>query len=181
MANRGMLSPPLDLLLGSSRQRYIVHQLKVFFMQGFFKPSKIYFSKFLWWSFFPFVVTINCILLIYFFNLLFPHRFDMIYPSYNKTDIQGISWIYSSFYCKAISRFMIMLTHLHFFPCQVKCSVQKYEPVFDVPDLGPPEQPKPPPPKNDITNRFWAYVEQYCQEITVDDIKVSLLWNTVKV
>ncbi|KAK3864340.1 hypothetical protein Pcinc_017059 [Petrolisthes cinctipes] len=54
----------------------------------------------------------------------------------------------------------------------VKCSVQKYEPVFDVPDLGPPEQPKPPPPKNDVTNRFWAYVEQYCQEITVDDIKM---------
>lgn len=54
----------------------------------------------------------------------------------------------------------------------MKCSVQKYEPVFDVPDLGPPEQPKPPPPKNDVTNRFWAYVEQYCQEITVDDIKV---------
>lgn len=57
-------------------------------------------------------------------------------------------------------------------PSKVKCSVQKYEPVFDVPDLGPPEQPKPPPPKNDITNRFWAYVEQYCQEITVDDIKM---------
>ncbi|XP_063614837.1 transcriptional adapter 3-B-like isoform X1 [Penaeus indicus] len=55
---------------------------------------------------------------------------------------------------------------------KVKCSVQKYEPVFDVPDLGPPEQPKPPPPKNDITNRFWATVEQYCQEITVDDIKM---------
>ncbi|XP_069950032.1 transcriptional adapter 3-B isoform X3 [Cherax quadricarinatus] len=57
-------------------------------------------------------------------------------------------------------------------PSKVKCSVQKYEPVFDVPDLGPPEQPKPPPPKNDITNRFWAYVEQYCQEITVEDIKM---------
>ncbi|KAK7018684.1 transcriptional adaptor 3 [Halocaridina rubra] len=57
-------------------------------------------------------------------------------------------------------------------PQKVKCSVLKYEPVFDVPDLGPPEQPKPPPPKNDITNRFWANVEQYCQEITVDDIKM---------
>ncbi|XP_064102450.1 transcriptional adapter 3-like isoform X1 [Macrobrachium nipponense] len=57
-------------------------------------------------------------------------------------------------------------------PPKVKCSVLKYEPVFDVPDLGPPEQPKPPPPKNDITNRFWANVEQYCQEITVDDIKM---------
>lgn len=64
---------------------------------------------------------------------------------------------------------MVFVYSLNF---QVKCSVQKYEPVFDVPDLGPPEQPKPPPPKNDITNRFWATVEQYCQEITVDDIKV---------
>lgn len=68
----------------------------------------------------------------------------------------------------------LILYRLHLLFPQVKCSVQKYEPVFDVPDLGPPEQPKPPPPKNDVTNRFWAYVEQYCQEITVDDIKVII-------
>ncbi|KAB7500211.1 Transcriptional adapter 3 [Armadillidium nasatum] len=40
-------------------------------------------------------------------------------------------------------------------PPKVKCSVIKNEPLFDVPDLGPPEAPKPPPGKNDITNKFW--------------------------
>jgi len=56
---------------------------------------------------------------------------------------------------------------------KVKCSIgRNNEPVFDVPDIATPEVPKPPPPKNDITNRFWQHVEQYCQEISTDDIKV---------
>ncbi|KAL7636074.1 UNVERIFIED_CONTAM: hypothetical protein RMT77_013893 [Armadillidium vulgare] len=57
-------------------------------------------------------------------------------------------------------------------PPKVKCSVIKNEPLFDVPDLGPPETPKPPPGKNDITNKFWQMVDLYCQEITADNVKM---------
>ncbi|MCL4139501.1 UNVERIFIED_CONTAM: hypothetical protein GTU68_021530, partial [Idotea baltica] len=55
---------------------------------------------------------------------------------------------------------------------KVKCSVIKKEPLFDVPDLGPSDPPRPPPAKNDITNRFWLLVDQYCQEITADNVKM---------
>ena len=58
---------------------------------------------------------------------------------------------------------------------QVKCSIVKNEPLFDVPDLPVAEVPKPPPPRNDITNRFWAMVDTYCQEMTAEDIKVRML------
>ncbi|KAF2353136.1 Histone acetyltransferases subunit 3 [Trinorchestia longiramus] len=54
---------------------------------------------------------------------------------------------------------------------KVKCSIVRNEPLFDVPDLPTAEQPRPPPPRNDCTNRFWAMVDTYCQEMTADDIK----------
>ncbi|XP_018010583.1 transcriptional adapter 3 isoform X2 [Hyalella azteca] len=54
---------------------------------------------------------------------------------------------------------------------KVKCSIVRNEPLFDVPDLPAAEVPRPPPSRNDITNRFWAMVDTYCQELTADDIK----------
>lgn len=55
---------------------------------------------------------------------------------------------------------------------KVKCSIVGKEPLFDVPDLPSSEPPRPPPPRNDITNRFWSMVDTYCQEMTADDIKM---------
>ena len=57
---------------------------------------------------------------------------------------------------------------------QVKCSIIKNEPLFDVPDVPNAEPPRAPPPRNDVTNRFWSMVDTYCQEMTADDIKVRL-------
>lgn len=34
------------------------------------------------------------------------------------------------------------------------------------------ETPKVVIPKNDLPNKFWAFIQPYCDEITQDDIKV---------